>query len=131
MNRPLDLKALDEPDLLFAYGQRMTHPKDGLLIYGPQENPFGTGKLRVGLIGTEQGVARYGRYMRTLAQPIMPARPDDPNHTIFPGFQAVFGAEWPESAVVTLLVDAVALDRAIRMEDRHPQSCLTLLGSDH
>lgn len=119
MSSSQSLIALPEPTLLFAYGQRMEHPKDGLLLYGPHKNPFAGGKLRLGVIATQAGVERYGKRVRALGKPISPARSDDPNHTVFPGFQSLFDVEWPETPVATILVDEVELARCIRMEDRH------------
>lgn len=119
MSADRNLIALPEPTLLFAHGQRMEHPKDGLLLYGPHENPFVGGKLRFGLVATAAGVDRYAKRVRALGKTIAPARADDPNHTIFPGFQSVFQCEWPETPVETLVVDEVELARAIRIEDRH------------
>jgi len=29
----------DEPELIFGFGQRSAHPKDGLLLFGPESNP--------------------------------------------------------------------------------------------
>lgn len=110
---------VEEPDLLFAYGQRMEHPKDGLLLYGPLDGAAGRGKLRVGVVSTAKGLAFYSKYVERLAKPIAPARPDDPNHTHFPGFKAVFGVEWPSKPEAWLAVEDAELANAIRIEDRH------------
>lgn len=119
MINPRNLTALTEPALTFGYGQQMEHPKDGLLLYGPYYNPFKGGRLRIGLISTNAGAIRYGSWIKRLAKAIHPAKMDDPNHTIFPGFQAVFEAEWPEAPMIHLIVDAAVLSHAIHMEDRH------------
>jgi hypothetical protein len=119
MSQRLALTSFSEPDLLFGYGQRMEHPKDGLLLFGPYDNPFSGGRLRIGLVATADGARRYSQYVRSLSTAIPPARPNDPNHTIFPGFQAIFGTEWPETPAVSLNIDQEALASAIRMEDRH------------
>lgn len=108
-----------EPELLFGYGQRMEHPKDGLLLYGPIDGSTGRGKLRIGVVSTAAGLAFYSKYVEKLAKPIAPARPDDPNHTHFPGFQSVFGVEWPSKPEVWLQVNEGDVANAIRIEDRH------------
>ncbi len=108
-----------EPELLFAYGQRMEHPKDGLLLYGPNENPLAGGRLRVGVVSTVDGLRRYSQFVEQLSKPIAPAKSNDPNHTMFPGFQAVFGVEWPAKPAAWLQVDELELARVIRIEDRH------------
>ncbi|MBI5659210.1 MAG: hypothetical protein HZC43_06595 [Nitrosomonadales bacterium] len=119
MTDPRNLTALTEPALTFGYGQQMEHPKDGLLLYGPYYNPFKGGRLRIGLISTNAGAMRYTSWVKRLAKAIHPAKTDDPNHTIFPGFQAVFETEWPETPTIHLKVDADILNHAIHMEDRH------------
>lgn len=110
---------LEEPNLIFDFSQKMEHPKDGLMLYGPYENHLSGGKLRIGLISTLDGAARYKRWVTQISKPIKPAKENDPNHTIFPGFQAVFGTEWPSTPTVSLPIDAAALSRAIHMEDRY------------
>lgn len=119
MSADRNLISLPEPQLLFAYGQRMEHPKDGLLLYGPHHNPFAGGKLRLGLIATKAGAERYAKRVQALGRAIAPARANDPNHTMFPGFQSVFGSEWPETPMISLTVDDVELARVIRISDRH------------
>jgi hypothetical protein len=117
----VDFNLIDivEPELLFGHAQRMEHPKDGLLLYGPLSTPHGTGSLRIGVISTAEGLKRYSTYVERLSKPIQPKKPDDPNHTIFPGFQAVFGVEWPAKPATWLEVDSKELARSIRIEDRY------------
>lgn len=119
MSNLRELMALPEPSLTFAYGQQLDHPKDGLLLYGPYYNPHAGGRIRVGLIATEEGAVRYEKWVKRLSKVIHPLKDDDPNHTVFPGFHAVFQTEWPEKPTESLLVDAIELHRAICMEDRH------------
>lgn len=114
-----NLIEIPEPELLFGYGQRMEHPKDGLLLYGPLDGGKGAGKLRIGVVSTGEGLARYSRCVTKLSQPIAPAHADNPNHTLFPGFQALFGVEWPSTPAVWLQIDKDELARAIRIDDRH------------
>jgi hypothetical protein len=119
MTARFELAVLEEPGLEFGYGQRLEHPKDGLLLYGPYRNPFLSGTMRVGLISTEEGAGRYTAWVHRVNSVIPPAKPRDPNHTIFPGFPAVFQAGWSEAPTARITVDADSLARAIRMEDRH------------
>lgn len=108
-----------EPELLFGHGQTIEHPKDGLLLYGPKESPQAGSKLRIGVVSTAEGLRRYSKCVERLGKPIAPARPDDPNHTLFPGFQALFGVEWPSQPTAWLEIDGGELGRAIRIDDRH------------
>lgn len=62
---------------------------------------------------------RYNKWAPKLSKVIPPAKSDDPNHTVFPGFQAIFQTAWPESPTVNLEVDSEKLHHAICMEDLH------------
>lgn len=119
MNFGLDLIDIAEPELLFGHAQRMEHPKDGLMLYGPVHAPQGAGKLRIGVVSTLEGLRRYSSCVERLSKSIAPKKNDDPNHTIFPGFQAVFGVEWPSRPATWLEINASELLRSIRIEDRH------------
>src|SRR5437763_1959392 len=119
MSAALRLIDVPEPELLFGHGQRMAHPKDGLLLYGPSEAlPPGT-RLRIGVVSTQEGLRRYSQCVNRLAKPIEPKKENDPNHTPFPGFEAAFGARWAPKPDVWLQVDKEQLAQAIRIEDRH------------
>ncbi len=52
----LIVEHLDEPDLDFKFGQRSKHPKDGLFLHGPHEGPRKLQDVRIGAIGTIQGL---------------------------------------------------------------------------
>ncbi len=108
-----------EPELLFGHGQRMEHPKDGLPLYGPIHSPNGGGRLRIGVVSTAAGLKRYSSCVDMLAKPIAPKLADNPNHTFFPGFEAVFGIEWPSKPEVWIQIDEDELQNAIRITDRH------------
>jgi hypothetical protein len=108
-----------EPELQFAFDQAMAHPKDGLSLYGPLKGPLTGGRLRIGVVATARGRRLYGKFSERLAKPIAPAIADNPNHTLFPGFQAIFGAEWPMEPAAYIEVNPVDLDAAISMPDRY------------
>jgi hypothetical protein len=119
MSLELSLIEIAEPKLLFGYGQSIEHPKDGLMLYGPKESPLAGSKLRIGVVSTAAGLRRYSKCVGRLAKPISPALTDNPNHTLFPGFEAIFGVEWPSKPATWLEIDAAELAYAIRIEDRH------------
>ena len=110
---------IPEPELLFGFGQVMAHPKDGLLLYGPMPSPLAGGRLRIGVISTANGLRLYKKFVDRASKPIAPARANDPNHTIFPGFQAVFGVDWPVEPAAWIEIDPAELSKAIRIQDRH------------
>src|SRR4051812_34285294 len=87
---------LPEPDLRFGHEQNTPHPKDGLLLFGPETNPFQSGALQFGVVGTADGLARLQRWIRQIQAPVMPKEAANPNHTVFPGFEAVYEASLPD-----------------------------------
>lgn len=109
----------EEPELRFGYGQSASYPKDGLLLFGPHDNPLASGTLRLGLISTEAGADRYDRWAEHISRNITPAKPNDPNHTIFPGFETIFHVRWPSRPIASLRVDETELRNAITQTDRY------------
>lgn len=77
------------------------------------------GRLRIGVVATARGRRLYGKFSARLSKHIAPVKENDPNHTLFPGFQAVFGVEWPLEPAAYIEVDPADLDAAISMADRH------------
>jgi len=117
MSQVQKLEFLTEPELIFGFNQATAHPKDGLTLYGPRK--VGSGTLRIGVIGTLEGQRRYATWVKQISRPISAKKADDPNHTAFPGFEAVFGVRWPSNAIATLTVDADELRHSMHVEDRH------------
>jgi hypothetical protein len=110
---------LEEPELRFGLGQNASHPKDGLLLFGPYRNPLKGGALRIGLIATDKGAIRYAKWVTQISRRVVPAKSGDPKHTIFPGFEAVFQTCWPAEPIASLRVDETELLRTIKQTDRH------------
>ena len=119
MNEISQLLFFDEPEIRFGYDQQTAHPKDGLILFGPYNNPLEGGTLRLGVIATEAGADRYERWAKRISGRIAPAKENDPNHTIFPGFETVFQVRWPDQPIASLRVDDEELRNAIMQTDRH------------
>lgn len=117
MSQENRLEFLNEPELIFGFNQSATHPKDGLTLYGPRK--IGAGALRIGVIGTPEGHRRYTLWVKQISQPIAAKKADDPNHTAYPGFEAIYGIRWPSLPVAQLTVDVDQLSHAMHVEDRH------------
>jgi hypothetical protein len=109
---------LPEPRLTFGFGQQHESPKDGLFLFGPLE-PAPMQVLRIGAVGTKDGLARLRGWLEEV-RGIIPAKDDpSPQHRMFPGFGAVFGAELPVVPTAELCVDNEELRRALFDADRH------------
>ncbi|MDA0558319.1 argonaute/piwi family protein [Burkholderia pseudomallei] len=112
------LEFFAEPRLRFGYGQHHESPKDGLFLFGPYETaPMQT--LRIGAIGSSDGLARLRRWLDSVRS-VIPAKDDpSPQHRIFPGFGAVFGADLPARPVAEIDVSESELRHALFDTDRH------------
>lgn len=119
---------LDEPTLKFAFGQDLSHPKDGLTLFGPYTQT--PGSLRYGVIGTKAGIALFNRWMERIGKYI-PAyrgamfrtnRNAEHNklaHQYFPGFQSAFRIIWNAQPEIVCEVPDDALASALKVHERH------------
>ena len=57
--RSLPVLHFFEPSLEFGSGQTAAHPKDGLFLYGPHNKPKKTKDIRMGVVGTIDGVGYF------------------------------------------------------------------------
>ena len=112
-----ELEFLSEPELRFGFDQAVTHPKDGLTLFGPHKKA--NGSMRIGLVSTPEGKRRYSAWVQNISKPIHAKKNNDPNHTPFPGFEAVFGIGWPTTPIADLQIDLGELHRVMHIEDRH------------
>jgi hypothetical protein len=116
-NRKVELLA--EPLLRFAHGQAEAHPKDGLMLYGPVGDTSKRGTLNFGVIGTKSGINLLQQWAATVTGYIPPHREGVAHHSAFPGFEAVFGLQWPETPISTIVLDEREIANAIRITNPH------------
>ena len=109
----------DEPELIFGFDQKSAHPKDGLLLFGPEGNPHKGSTLRVGGVATQDGLNRYQRWVKRITGPVLPKEQENPNHTVFPGFEAVFGVKWSQVPLAYLEISADKIHKALYQKDRY------------
>jgi hypothetical protein len=114
-----DLLFYPEPLLSFGYDQCLEHPKDGLTVFGPIDDERKPSEMRVGVIGTPEGLSKYRDWVERITKYIPPLQADSPNHTAFPGFEAAFRTRWPVRPVIELPISAADISRLIRIADRH------------
>lgn len=112
------LEQLDEPLLCFGYGQTLPDPKDGLFIFGPVIDQTKPAEMRVGVIGTTRGLARYHRWVKKVSGYIQAAKAEQ-HHLAFPGFEAAFRTKWPTKPIVELTVADGELSHSVRLADGH------------
>jgi hypothetical protein len=86
---------LEEPNILFAHGQKCTDARDGLALFGPLNNLYG---IKSGVIATQDGLKIFKDYLNQIQKPIY--NTNSITRPMFPGFEAVFGCKWEAESVV-------------------------------
>lgn len=106
-----------EPTLLFAYGQAMEDPRDGLSLFGPLDEgkPYG---IRAGAIGTRDGILRFKKWLEKLQRPIFNS-PYQIARPPFPGFEAVFRISWNPQPVIEIEIPANELKNVLYIDDKY------------
>lgn len=112
----VQLEQLVEPRLRFGFGQTMADPKDGLFLFGPAIDHTKPAEMRIGVVGTKQGIGWFHEWVRTIIGHIPAARAEQ-HHVAFPGFEAAFKTHWPAQPIVELEVAADQISRTVRISE--------------
>ncbi len=116
---------IKEPELLFGYGQRCDHPKDGLFLYGPHSAPSTPKEISVGAIGTKDGLRFLRRWAIAVGGFIAVPPPGkmEKEHRLhlsnFPGLEEAFGISFNPAEFVQRTIDLKVLDDATRTINQH------------
>jgi hypothetical protein len=115
------ITVFDEPQLEFAAGGKLEHPRDGLALFGPADSKD-AGKpkeLRYGIVGTKNGATAFREFATAVGRPVLTeSHLNDVLWPHFPGFEEAFEAVLPEPAWVGEL-DTLALKDAATERDDH------------
>jgi hypothetical protein len=117
-----NLLVFDEPQLAFASGGKLEHPRDGLALFGPAdakdaEKPKA---LRYGIVGTKNSVAVFREFAKAIARPVLTeSHLDDVLWPHFPGFEEAFHAELPAEPAWVGELDTLVLKDAATERDDH------------
>jgi hypothetical protein len=107
---------IPEPTLEFRYAQGLSHPRDGLAMFGPydQDAPSHPASISYGVVGTQTGIKGFQEFSRRFCSPILDENKDLDKRLwpIFPGFEAAFGAKWPAQATRQAVMDDERLHTA-------------------
>lgn len=113
-----DALFLEEPELQFGFGQCTRDPRQGLFLFGPLREGVMPLRVRVGVVGTAEGIRLYTNWVRRVGRHIAPPI-DTSTSVFFPGFRELFGCEWPDSPEVICPIGADVIGATLRIEDRH------------
>jgi hypothetical protein len=90
-----ELDYIEEPNILFANGQKCTDARDGLALFGPLTKLYG---IKSGIVATKQGLKIFKAYLNQIQKPIF--NTNSITRPMFPGFEAVFGCKWESDNMV-------------------------------
>ncbi|MAO50305.1 MAG: hypothetical protein CML16_05440 [Pusillimonas sp.] len=106
----MDIKNLEyyqEPTLTFGSNQTAEDPRDGLMLFGPNEK-FSYTSLKAGVVGTSEGLELYKSFVGKIQSPIISSKTMYGNEIeieaqrpSFVGFEAIYGIEWSTSPVLS------------------------------
>lgn len=89
---------LEEPTLLFRYGQRVADPRDGLALFGPcdiDDHAAHPKSLAYGVVGPPEGIEHFRAWSQAMNRPSTQAPKDNLRlWPPFPGFDAAFASTW-------------------------------------
>ena len=112
------LSVLAEPKLRFGMGQTLTDPKQGLFLFGPTRDKVNPLRMRVGVIGTPQGISLYRGWVARINGPVV-APAGSTTSAFFPGFRELLACEWPVDPDISIPIRAMDISAALRISDRH------------
>ncbi len=112
---------LSEPSLLFRHDQSVEDPRDGLTIFGPLDkgSPYG---IRVGVVGTKQGMRRFRDWAAKIQKPVIEYDPDEVfqlSHPPYPGFEAAFRIPLNPVPVVEIEIKRQEIDKCLFLSNKH------------
>lgn len=117
---------VEEPELLFRFGQKAAYPRDGLFLFGPVDASDHPRAVNYGVIGTAQSASCFAQWAADISGFIdVPPRgrlskEREPHHVPFPGMNEAFHAAWTSTpARLVANVDRDALLRTLRIANRH------------
>ena len=117
------IKYYKEPRLSFGFDQPSVDPRDGLTLFGPHEdlNPY---SLRVGVVGTKEGLQYYHNFVKELNKPIISKKnyygniSMDMGRPSFPGFESVFNIKWSPKEELFLEIDPEKISRILLQSNK-------------
>ena len=121
MNKTLEV--LPEPSLELGYHQKVADPRDGLCLFGPFDHDLSSRPtvISYGLVGTPSGCKAFSAFSERWQLPIN--SPDASKlWPMFPGFESVFKAQWPNTPTLMRDLDPSEIDKTARDSDPYARA---------
>ena len=112
-----ELIYIEEPNILFAHGQKCTDARDGLSLFGPLNNLYG---IRSGVVATQDGLTIFKNYLNHIQKPIY--NTNSITRPMFPGFEAVFGCKWEATSIVFKEVTDEEIGKLLYNDSTHKRT---------
>ena len=108
---------IDEPRLIFGYGQNAFDPRDGLTLFGAFTRAKFTNPS-IGIIGTESGRKLALNWLHKILQPIF-GKIKDIARPYFPGIETVFGINLNFKTIKEINIDEKLLKEYLHYQDSY------------
>ena len=112
-----ELKYLNEPRLLFGFGQKLPDPRDGLTLFGTLENKVSPYGLTTGVIGTKGGINKFKKWLNSIQRPV--SNKDNKSRPFFPGFEAVYNIKWVSNKIYEIVLEEKDIKAGLYHQDRY------------
>jgi len=112
-----ELIYIEEPNILFANGQKCTDARDGLTLFGPLTKLYG---IKSGVVATKKGLIIFKNYLDQIQKPIYNS--NSITRPMFPGFEAVFGCKWESDSIIFKEVTNEEIGRYLYNESTHKRT---------
>ena len=112
-----ELIYIEEPNMLFAHGQKCTDPRDGLALFGPLNKLYG---IKSGVVGTQEGLNIFKNYLNLIQKPIYNS--NCITRPMFPGFEAVFECKWESNNIVFKEVTNEEIEKFLYNDNTHKRT---------
>ncbi len=112
-----ELIYIEEPNVLFAHGQKCTDVRDGLSLFGPLTSLYG---IKSGVVATKEGLDIFKEYLNQIQKPIY--NTNNVTRPMFPGFEAVFGCKWESKSVVFKEVTNEEIGQSMYNDSTHKRT---------
>ncbi len=125
VEKTLEIEHFYEPPLEFGLGQKTSHPKDGLFLYGPHGRTGPTKEIRVGIIGTAGGIGHFRTWAEKIKgrvdvpPPGKTEKADRLHLANFPGLEPTFGITFEPAQAAAYALDPREIDRCTRILNLH------------
>jgi len=115
---------IKETPLEFGYNQKTEDPRDGLVLFGPNEN-LGNYTIRAGLIGMEEHIGYYKTFVEEINKPIFSTKNYygtlkslERSRPSFPGFQSVFNICLPTKPEATISLTKIEIETELKAKSK-------------